>query len=369
MIPPLAALAVVLNDHKATLLQRWKESVSQLPGAAELDAPALRDHIPQFIDEMIAAIARRDRVGVAAGNAGSPAEHGVQRLEAGFDIKEVVAEYNVLRGAVYDVAEASGLQLSAAECRVVNRIIDDAIAWAVDSYSREQATELQQRREEHLAFIAHDVRTPLNAIALTAAALASELRATQGEAAEMLRALQRNVRRIDDLVRRVMEEEQNLELAEGMRLIRREMDLWPVVHQLLADLHPLAESVHTRIVNAVPRHVTVDADAGLLTRTLQNLVGNALKFAPGGQIEIGARELAGAVECWVRDDGSGIEPERLATVFDKLKTDPDPARAGFGLGLAIVKQIIEAHGGQVAVESQPGRGSTFRFTIPREARE
>lgn len=68
------------------------------------------------------------------------------------------------------------------------------------------------------------------------------------------------------------------------------------------------------------------------------------------------------------DSGTGIPADRLEKVFDKLETDPDK-KSGLGLGLAIVKQFVEAHGGQVMVDSEPGLGSTFRFTIPDQARE
>jgi two-component system OmpR family sensor kinase len=94
-------------------------------------------------------------------------------------------------------------------------------------------------------------------------------------------------------------------------------------------------------------------------------VGNAIKFAPGGDIEIGAKENAADTECWVQDNGTGIAPERLESIFDKHETDADPLRAGFGLGLAIFKQIIEGHGGTISVHSQPGAGATFRFNIPK----
>ena len=363
----LAALAAVFRENKATLIARWQSAVCELPGAALLDGPALRDHIPQYIDEMIAAIARRDDE-VAGGGPGSPVEHGLQRLAAGFDIKEVVIEYNVLRGALHSVAENAGLRLAAEDCRVVNHIIDDAIAWAVDTFAREQSAERQRRQEEYFAFIAHDIRTPLNAISLTADLLAEDLSPESPDAAEMLRALQRNVRRIDELIRRIMADEKHLEAEQGFRPVRREIDLWPLVHRLLQDVSPVTQVAHIRTTNVVPRHLTLDADASLLARALQNLVGNAVKFAPGGEIEIGAREIAGGVECWVRDNGAGIAPERLAVIFDKRETDPDPSRAGSGFGLAILKRIVEAHGGAIAVESQPGSGSTFRFTIPAQPR-
>ena len=363
----LAALAAVLREHKTTLIASWQNAVCELPGAAHLDGPALRDHIPQFIDEMIGAIARRDDE-VASGGPGSPVEHGQQRLAVGFDIKEVVIEYNALRGAVHDVAEGADLRLGADDCRVVNHIIDDAIAWAVDTFAREQSAERQRRREEYFAFIAHDIRTPLNAISLTADLLAEDLSPQSPDAAEMLRALQRNVRRIEELIRCIMADEKHFEAEEAFRPVRREIDLWPLVHRLLQDVRPVTEAAHVRTTNVVPRQLTLDADAGLLARALQNLVGNAVKFAPGGEIEIGAREVERAVECWVRDDGAGIAPERLGRIFEKRETDPDPARAGSGFGLAILKQIVEAHGGAIAVESQPGSGSTFRFTIPAQPR-
>lgn len=350
------------------LIARWQSEVRELPGAARLDGPALRDHIPQFIDEMIAAIARRDEE-IAGDGPGSPVEHGLQRLSAGFDIKEVVIEYNVLRSAVHEVAETTGLQLRANDCRVVNLIIDDAIAWAVDTFAREQAAERQRRREEYFAFVAHDIRTPLNAISLTAELLAEELSPNALDAAEMHRALQRNVRRIEDLIRRIMAEEHQLEADEGLRPVRREFDLWPLVHRLLQEMRPVTAAAQIRATNLIPRHLTIDADAGLLTRALQNLIGNAVKFAPGGEIEIGARETDCGVECQVRDNGAGIAPERIERIFEKRETDPDPALAGSGFGLAILKQIVEAHGGEIFVESQPGSGSIFRFTIPAPFRK
>ncbi len=349
------------------LVARWQAAVCALPGAAQLDGPTLRDHIPQFIDEMIAAIARHDE-GVGSWGPGSPVAHGLQRLAAGFDIKEVVLEYNVLRRAAHEVAETAGLRLGAEEWRVINHIIDDAIAWAVDTYAREQAAELQRRRDEYFTFVAHDIRTPLNAISLTVTLLTQECGSGALEAADMLRAMQRNVQRIDDLVRRILEEEHHLTADEGLRPVRRELDLWPLVQRLFQDLRPVTEAAHIRTANAVPRHLTVHADAALLARALQNLVSNAVRFAPGGEIEIGARETDRGMECWVRDNGSGIAPERLGQIFDKRETDPDPARAGSGFGLAILKQIVEVHGGAITVESQRGHGSTFRFTLPAPPR-
>jgi signal transduction histidine kinase len=118
----------------------------------------------------------------------------------------------------------------------------------------------------------------------------------------------------------------------------------------------------------VPEGLTAFADANMLTLIFQNLISNAIDYTPNGEVTIGAKKIeeSAAVECWVSDNGAGIPADRLDKVFDKLETDPDK-KSGMGLGLAIVKQFVEAHGGQVAVESELGQGSTFRFTIPSTA--
>jgi two-component system phosphate regulon sensor histidine kinase PhoR len=115
----------------------------------------------------------------------------------------------------------------------------------------------------------------------------------------------------------------------------------------------------------------VYADAGLLKRVFQNLIANAIRHSPQGEVIIGARKLsADGVECWVMDTGTGISAEMLEKVFDKSETDSQMDEgSGLGLGLAIVKTFVEAHGGNVTVESKEGVGSTFRFTLPAEAKQ
>jgi len=224
---------------------------------------------------------------------------------------------------------------------------------------------VQQRREEYLAFVAHDLRTPLNAISMAGRVLEMILPERGVEATRMLRILRRSVQHLEGLVAKVVEENTNLQTETGMTLERREIDLWPFVEALIHDLHPVAGTDSTQLINKVPDDLVVYADASLLRRIFQNLIGNAIKYTPRGEVLIGARELAteNAVECWVGDNGAGIPEELLERVFDKGETDPANA-GGTGLGLAIVKAFTEAHGGKVTVESKQGVGSVFRFSLP-----
>jgi len=281
-----------------------------------------------------------------------------------------VAEYNILRGCLHDLADDNGLSLQGQPFHIVNRVLDGAIGLAVQSYATQQAREVQHRREEYLAFVAHDLRTPLNAISLAARVLELTLpeASARAETAQMFTALRRNVLHLERLVSKVIEESTNLQTEIGIKLERRTFDLWPLVEALIHDLHPVAGTNSTRLRNKVPEDLVVYADASLLRRVFQNLIANAIKYTPRGEVVIGARELSEeeALECWVGDNGAGIPEALLEKVFDKGETDPEQA-GGMGLGLAIVKTFTEAHGGKVSVESTEGVGSMFRFSLPKKA--
>jgi len=366
----LDRLAALIRRERDVLLSNWRQQVRNLPAAQHLDTPTLNDHVPQLIEELAAALQARsgETIPEALGEASPPA-HGLQRMADGYDIEEVVAEYNILRGCVHDLAQANGLTLQGKPFHILNRVLDGAIGLAVKTFAAGQAAEVRGRREEYLSFVAHDLRTPLSAISLATGVLELALPARSASAAhaQMFKTLRRNVKHLDALVGKVIEENTGLLSELGVKLERRTFDLWPLVEALVHDLDPLAHGAGTRLVNEVPDDLSVYADAGLLRRIFQNVIANAIAHTPRGEVLIGARQsesgAEGTLECWVRDNGEGIPPERLEKVFDKLETD-SAKEGGWGLGLAIVKTFVEAHDGAVSVASKEGLGSTFRFTLP-----
>ena len=344
----------------------------ELPSARNLDVDTLNDHIPGLLDELAEAIQTNSDQSIPAALAdGSPPIHGLQRLKDAFDIEEVVAEYNVLRGCIHHLADENGVNLQGRPNHIINRVFDHSIGLALKTYATEKAREVQQRREEYLAFVAHDLRTPLYAISLAERLLQDTFfkEGISATSAKMMGALRRNVKQLEQLVAKVLEENANLQTETGMKLVRRELDLWFLVEALTYELHPVAGSASTELTNQVPEDLSVFADAGLLRRLFQNLIANAIKYTPGGKIVIGALDLPadGVVECWVIDNGAGIPREFLERIFEKGESDPEDA-GGMGLGLAIVKTVVEAHGGKVTAESVEGAGSTFRFSMPYRAR-
>ncbi|MBK6316400.1 MAG: HAMP domain-containing histidine kinase [Blastocatellia bacterium] len=358
-----------MEQERDALLAEWRVQVRALPAARNLDVPTLNDHIPHFLTEL--AIALRAGPGETIAQAvldDSPPAHGLQRVKDAFDIEEVVAEYNILRGCIHDLADRNGLRLQGRPFHVLNRVLDGAIGSAVRSFATQEAIEVQHRREEYLAFVAHDLRTPLSAVTLSARILELLLKREGSETPETTRkfkTLNRNLQHLEDLIAKVLEENTNLETETGVKLERRRFDLWPLVEALIHDLHPVAGTDSTRLNNAVPEDFVVYADANLLRRVFQNLIANAISYTPRGEVVIGASvtDDGGTAECFVRDNGEGIPEDRCRTVFDKHETDPE-RQGGLGLGLAIVKTFVEAHDGVVNVESELGVGSIFRFTLP-----
>jgi signal transduction histidine kinase len=366
----LDALAALIRQERDTLLAEWRHEVRQLSVAHNLDVPTLNDHIPDLLEELACELEVCSDGSMIEGLKENPITHGLDRLRLGFDVEEVVGEYNALRGVIQDLVERHDLRLRGAVNRTINRVIDVSIGLAVKTYAAQKALEIQQRREEHLAFVAHDLRSPLSAIAMAAKLL--EVTAPDvvkdERTAMLLETMHRNVSRLNSLVVKVVQEDANLKAKVDEKVKRREVKLRELVEALVSDLRPLAEASNLSLINRVPEELMVIADANMLALILQNLISNAIDYTPNGEVTVWAREVeeSASVECWVSDNGAGIPADRLEKVFDKLETDPDK-KGGLGLGLAIVKQFVEAHGGQVSVESEPGQGSTFRFTITDKA--
>jgi len=370
----LDELAHLIELERDALLAVWRAQVRALPAARDLDAPTLNDHIPHLLAELASALrSGADETIAHALLDGSPPAHGLQRVKDAFDIEEVVAEYNILRGCIHDLAERNGLGMQGRPFHVLNRVLDGAIGSAVRSFATQKALEVQHRREEYLAFVAHDLRTPTNAIGLSARVLELLLRRNScetPETAQKFKTLNRNIQHLQDLIGKVLLENTNLETEVGVKLERRRFDLWPFVEALIHDLHPVAGTDSTRLINAIPEDFVVYADANLLRRVFQNLIGNAISYTPHGEVVIGASGTGegGTAECFVRDNGEGIPEDHRPTVFEKHDTDPE-RQGGSGLGLTIVKTFVEAHDGVVTVESELGVGSIFRFTLPGQQSE
>ncbi|MDQ3414740.1 MAG: HAMP domain-containing histidine kinase [Verrucomicrobiota bacterium] len=363
-------LAAVFAGCQEEIITEWRLHANELLRELELDKPTITDHLPDLISEITRDLSL-SATGVLSAEhiAGSPPVHGVQRFHDGLDAGEVVAEYNLLRIAFFTVAERHDLFVVGEAARIINHRIDEAVRLAVTAFSAQQALIRKEQEDEHLAFIAHDLRTPLNAVSLLTDELTEELGdARSGATDEIFDALRRNLRRVEELIQNVLKAKAiPTGAGSSFQPEQRVFELRPLVQRLVLDLKAVATKQDIKVVNEIPPRLTVFADAGLISQVFQNLLSNAFKYAARGRIVISAHEEADTVRCVVQDNGAGVPPELLSSVFHKLATDPE--KEGSGLGLTIVKQIVDAHGGTVNAESVHGSGATFSFTLPQGAGE
>ena len=229
-----------------------------------------------------------------------------------------------------------------------------------------QATQL---RDQVLGVVAHDLRNPLSAILLQVGALKRRGPEPERRSQKLREAIHRAATRMNRLIQDLLDVavmESGQLTIKPARLSARELIVEAVDMQ-----RPLAASSSLELRVDVDGDVPeVWGDRDRLLQVFENLIGNAIKFTEaGGRIAAGAASRDHEVVFWVADTGCGIASEDLPRVFDRFWQATRTGRQGAGLGLPITKGIVEAHGGRIWVESTPGQGTTFSFTIPTAAPE
>ena len=224
----------------------------------------------------------------------------------------------------------------------------------------------ETRFAELISKIAHELRSPLTSIKGFSATLVKRWdRFTDEQKLQFVQTIEADAERMSRIISEV------LDLA---RIEAGRLELMPTdAHVASAAAKALTQvsqlSGAERVAISVPDDLTAWVDPGRLERVIATLVENAVKFSEDGPIEVVGRADDDFSTIVVTDRGIGIEPERLESVF----AGPGPSGQmagprGTGLGLYLTKRLVEAHGGTLAVESTPGKGSTFTMRLPRRAR-
>jgi signal transduction histidine kinase len=357
------ALHDVLGAKRDEIVQRWKREVQGTLAPEAMPTLELVDHIPEFLDQIIAVL-RADVVeflpsGQLPEDGGSTAAgHGAQRLRLGFSLDSVVREYGALRKAIVDTATEAGATITLREFDVLFNATIEGIAHAVSEYSHRRDAELVRQANEHFAFIAHELRTPISSAMMAFELLKST---TELPASRTVGAIDRGLHGATELIDRTL---QTARVASGVELRRQETTLKTLFDDVEADAVSEAESKGVEIRVSAASDEPVLVDPRLVRSALSNLLRNGVKYShPGGLVELRGNIANGRVAIEVEDCCGGLPPGMVEQAFAPF-VRLDSRESGFGLGLAIAKQAVDAHAGNIRVQNLPGKGCIFVLELP-----
>ncbi|MDF0556892.1 HAMP domain-containing sensor histidine kinase [Kamptonema sp. UHCC 0994] len=392
----------LLTDKTEAILTNWIEAVRQdrqIESADTLPPSAVKDHIPHVLVAMTTVLSKTQESEIRLIVSAS-LEHGLLRAEQGYDPSEVAQEYRLLRQVIFTHLETDLLTATVPEVmrtvRLIDAVLDEAIAQCFKSYVDERLRELQQiqsqltltnqelnrlahANQETLAHLAHELKTPLNSIIgyselfLRKEKRVTEVRDTRGQIEHIERVL-RNGRQLLRLVNDALE----LSRAEAGKIKLRliSINVISAINAVIDTMQPLADDKGLKITLKSDRAPdTIITDPQRFQQIITNLISNAIRYTEVGSIDLNCEILPD--ERWaiaVKDTGIGIATEHIERIFEPFFQVGETNRYQFppdstGLGLAIVSRLVTLLQGKIKLVSQVGVGSTFTVILPLEIKK
>lgn len=274
-----------------------------------------------------------------------------------------------LVGAIALVSSSPSRSYGPLDVRLAEELARRAAVAIANARLYRAAQRATRLRDDVLGVVAHDLRNPLNAIMMQANMLRYDTADPARRSALVADGIERGVRRMNRLIQDLLDVAR-IE-AGGLSVELAPTEVGSVIAESIIAQNESATAASIELRAEVDAGITtVRADRDRLLQIFENLLGNAIKFTkPGGRVVVGARPLDRDVLLWVSDTGVGVAASDLPRLFDRFWQAPYARRLGAGLGLPIVKGLVEAHGGRIWVDSEPGVGTTFRFTLPADGAE
>jgi signal transduction histidine kinase len=357
----------IQDNHKA-IVDEWETFArTLLPAAGAMTQTGLRDHAEEILQAIVEDLdtlqdsSEQSEKSMGRGEehlmAAVGKAHAALRIEDGFTLSQLVAEYRALRASILRLFEKAG----GSDMRQVTRFnesIDEALVEATDRFM----IVMNRTRDQFIAILGHDLRTPLSAIFMSAGLIKKGADVTRA-AEQILRSGERMSHMVDDLL-----DLTRTRLGSGIPIAPAQMDLGALCATVISEF----QAIHPR------RRLEFQAEGDLrgrwdparLSQVLSNLLGNALQHGEHDRpVKVVARDAAEEVVLEVHNEGRPIPPALLANIFEPMVSHAreGAAATNVGLGLFIAREIVLAHGGTVTVTSLASEGTTFSVRLPHRS--
>jgi len=359
--------------RKEAIIQQWEIALVQtLPAADALTLQNLRDSIPLILQEIQDAF-ESDKPLVTRNLIEGSKMHGEARFQENYNIRELVVEYRLLRRVIIEqISEELEGRLDTRHNVALNMAVDTALQSGIVIFTenlQQQVKASAEIQSKYLSFLSHDLLNHLKHAMLHVQLLARRLAPIPAYADNIaeLESVKRTILQTTSGMERLLQSEQLRK--QPARHLTEVVNLEALLSEVASQWAHEARSKGLELDVDVPEDAQAMSDLGLLTLVLHNLLGNAVKYSSTGKIQVAARSAPDREDvCWVlsvSDQGPGIPSDNLSHLFNAFQRGDTFGKPGVGLGLSIASEATRLLGGKLEVESETGKGSTFRLMLPR----
>jgi signal transduction histidine kinase len=352
-----------MRDLQDAVFDAWEARVRErIQQARNLQHPILVDTLPVFYNNIVESISPDYPRTSAVDGTTVAAEHGGERARiTSYDHTALIEEYQIFRWAIFEVLHHAGVALDYLEVHAVNSSIDSGIQEAVEAFSLVHSA----FRERFAAALTHDMRGPLAAM-MTGLEL---IRMTDDPARMKVLATNvlGNTRRVSGMVDELLD---TMAFHGGQTL---QLSIGPVdINEVAGEVRAEAVAEHGPRIEVKGPHIQGWWDRAALKRVIENLVTNAVKYGGADTpIRIVVEKGDGRMKIMVHNEGNPIPPQEQECIFQmyrRAEAAKQSIKGGWGIGLPYVRAVTESHGGSIALDSSPERGTTFIVDIPLDGR-
>ncbi|MGF1634033.1 MAG: sensor histidine kinase [Phycisphaerae bacterium] len=356
------ALARSLAEQRQHVLRDWERLVRlRFPHTRSMSREEVLDDLPALLDDLIQTFAEPGHWPVTRLLREAPL-HGYVRVRQQYSAIQMVDEFQLLRRVLRArLRRHLARPFARRELNAFEVAMDLCLRHSVAAFARQREAEAKRDNESArmwLNFVSHDLRNELNSAVLGLQAVAADLSEGHEALAEEVGHLGQNILKTAEMLNHLLQAERTRQ--EELRLVPTPVG--PAVRAVVAK-HEQAAGREVHVTE--PSNATALADRGLLERVLDNLIGNAVRYARVGPVHVRIYDKEDRVIIDVVDDGVGFSKDVAKGLFQPFSRGKETDDKGFGLGLYIAKTLVDLMGGDIVADSEPGTGTTFSVRLAK----